>query len=279
MLVVTKPTIRVIGKPQFIENPDFLIPDDGTDGEKIGAYAAKRCYRSKGKDGRANLANQRAVVSSKHGSVLAHMQYVLDISGITRAASLELNRHGLNISQESTRYADFENGEGSIVLEPYYAALWKKHGFTMENNWIMIDGESYHPDITPYDAEQYLVAGLVEAARDDFQIYKAHVEQLMKLNPKNLKGVPLRKWARGKARNVLPNGLETAGVWSAGLRMWRNVIEQRSDRHAEPEIRRLAEAIFEALQPLAPVYFEDYIKTVGQDLDWITEYKTPYTKI
>jgi len=84
----------------------------------------------------------------------------------------------------------------------------------------------------------------------------------------------LRKWARGKARNVLPNGIETRGTWTNNIRGWRWFIESRSDRHAEPEIRVLADVVLNKLREVAPLYFVDFEKTDVVDgiPEWVPEY-------
>ena len=265
MKVITQPKVRVIGRSVFVENPDFLIPDDGTDAEKIGAYAAKRCYRSSGVNGRSNVENQTKVLENQHGSVLEHATVSLDISGITRACSLELNRHRQNaISQESTRYCDFENGDGAIVLEPYYAQLWGKHGH---------EYPAYHHafgGIGLSNPEQWLLFDMVYQAHLGFDTYKRQVEGLIDLNPFQLAGTELRKWARGKARNILPHALETAGVWTGNYRAWRWFIELRSNAAAEDEVRRLAEHIYWAIRPLAPAYFDDFTSTTVRGIDELT---------
>jgi thymidylate synthase ThyX len=91
-----------------------------------------------------------------------------------------------------------------------------------------------------------------------FDAYNRDVAWLMHMNPLELKGFDLRKWARGKARNVLPHALETRITYTGNVRAWRWFIESRSDKHAEPEIRRLAESILEVLKKEAPIYFTDF---------------------
>lgn len=256
--VILGPTVRVLAAPVYYPSESFPIPEDGTALERVGAHAAKKCYRSSGKNGRSNLDNQRAVVESKHGSVLQHLHVSLEIDGITRACSIELNRHDLDISQESTRYVDIEKS-GAIVLEPYFASLFRQ--FVMpevEGDAILayddVDGVVC---VDENNAAEVVLAGHVNQQLGAIEDYAQQVKALMELNPLKLSGFDLRKWARGKARNVLPHGLETSGVWTGNYRMWRWVIELRSHRAAEPEVRRLAGAIYDVLQALAPVYFED----------------------
>ena len=237
MKVITKPTVTVVAHTQFVPHPNYDIPPDGSEAERLGAFSAKGCYDSFSATGRANRENQREVISHGHGSVLEHATASLFIEGITRGLSLELNRHRhFSISQRSTRYV--EEDDGAIVLDPYYAGLYEREDLT--------------------EAETALLDEHLWTQTKSIDAYKAQVEKLMTMNPYKLEGFHLRKWARGKARNVLPHGLETRGTWTGNYRTWRHFIALRSHEAAEDEIRVLAGMVLCALQPLAPVYFEDF---------------------
>jgi thymidylate synthase (FAD) len=95
------------------------------------------------------------------------------------------------------------------------------------------------------------------------------------MNPLNLTGFDKRKWARGKARNILPHALETRITYTGNLRAWRWFIESRSDRHAEPEIRRLANVVLTTLRNEAPLYFEDFVNMGDYDgiPEWVPEFR------
>ena len=126
MRIITEPKATLIAKQVFLGHPEYLIPEDGNDATKIGAFAAKGCYDSFGVNGRANEANQSAILEHAHGSVLEHIVFTFFIEGITRGLSLESNRHRqLAVSQRSTRYTAEE--DAAIVLEPYYAELYEKY--------------------------------------------------------------------------------------------------------------------------------------------------------
>lgn len=57
------------------------------------------------------------VIRSGHHSVLEHVQLTFLISGISRAASMQLIRHRLcNISQQSQRYCEFKDGAFEYVI-------------------------------------------------------------------------------------------------------------------------------------------------------------------
>ena len=311
MKVILEPKVKVIAHSQFLGHPDYPIPTDGGDAIQLCAFAAKSCYDSFGVDGRPNIDNQIGILEHKHGSVMEHFYVSVFIEGVTRALTLELNRHRLlNISQRSTRYVKEE--DSAIVLEPYYAELYKKwNRIILEMKYDMADevsqrvserGVSYCCADQPMlifaqDSDPCMLWGfhspwdLKEKLGEEYSIifdhiqhstmavfeYQQEVEKLMKLNPNNLSGFDLRKWARGKARNILPHALETRAVYTANLRAWRWIIEVRSGEGAEPEIRRLAHQLFMALSDVAPLHFDDFSMT--RIIDGYPVYTPKYSKV
>jgi len=288
MKVITGPKVTLIGHTIFKEHSTYKIPADGTGIERLGAFAAKGCYDSFGETGRACQENQREIIEHRHGSVLEHSYASLFLEGITRALTLELNRHRLfNISQRSTRYTKEE--DSAIVLEPYYADIWNRYRCSLDESGKLVspqfpylwDGpnikypEGLWSENVPVDYR--LLSKFIEQCDAAIGEYADQVEMLVRLNPNKLEGFALRKWARGKARNVLPHALETRGTWTMNFRAWRWFIEARSNRHAEPEIRRLAEHVLVVLKPLAPIYFEDF--QLNAIVDNIPEYVPQHSKI
>lgn len=201
-------------------------------------------------------------------SVLEHASVSFYVEGVTRALTLEMNRHRhLSISQESTRYVD--EGNSGIVLEPYLAALYTR----VQKGWASRE-------------EGELVARHLQSSEEAIREYSRQVDMLEELNPLSLEGFDLRKWARGKARNILPHNLESKITYTANLRAWRHFLELRSERHAEPEIRRLCSYIYHELKRYAPLYFDDEqyeIEMFPQtDIKWyplFPEYKPRHRKV
>lgn len=272
MKIITKPTVEVIARPQFIGSSTFEIPDDGNDSVKLGSFSAKVCYDSVGKNGRSNELNQKRIIETAHGSVLEHINYTLYITGITRGLSLESNRHRqLAVSQRSTRYTAEE--DAAVVLEPYFATLYEKYeSFVNDPTFDDISRvDNFNLD------ELNLLGSHLASLQMAFDAYQRDVAWLMKMNPLNLTGFDLRKWARGKARNVLPHALETRITYTGNLRAWRWFIESRSDKHAEPEIRRLAVEIYKALSVEVPIYFQDF--SVTETYDGIDVLVPTYRKV
>lgn len=284
MKVITGCSAIAVGHSVFVEHPIYKIPEDGTEAERLGAFAAKGCYDSFGVDGRACIANQRQIIEFAHGSVLEHSYVSLFIEGVTRALTLELNRHRpFNISQRSTRYTKEE--DSAIVLEPFYSSIWFRYRLAWDevDDALLIPAQFENsdpqavPDETAYPQDLFLLIVFLKQCRSAVNEYKRQVKILSELNPEKLDGFTLRKWSRGKARNVLPHALETRGTWTMNMRAWRWFIEARSNRHAEPEIRRLAEKVLSVLQPLAPTYFEDF--HLEGIYDGIPEYVPTHSKI
>lgn len=59
-----------------------------------------------------------------------------------------------------------------------------------------------------------------------------------------------------QARAVLPNALATTVIMTANLREWRHVLKLRTSSKAHPQMRQVAEMIFEILYGKLPVVFE-----------------------
>jgi thymidylate synthase ThyX len=168
MQIITEPKVTVVAKQVFLGHPDYLIPSDGDDATKLGAFAAKGCYDSFGENGRANEKNQLTILEHRHGSVLEHITFSLFIEGITRGLSLESNRHRqLAVSQRSTRYTAEE--DAAIVLEPYYAELYEKY-----KPWLE---DATKEDITPwFDIDELnLLVAHITSMEQSFMSYERDV--------------------------------------------------------------------------------------------------------
>lgn len=69
--------------------------------------------------------------------------------------------------------------------------------------------------------------------------------------------------AREIARTVLPVGLYTELVWKQDLRNLLHLIKLRTDPHAQYEIRVMAQAMYDLVEPLFPATvkaFDDYVR-------------------
>ena len=75
MKVITGCAACVVGHSVFVEHPIYKIPEDGTDAERLGAFAAKGCYDSYGVDGRSCIDNHLKI--RFHHSYFSVCGYIL----------------------------------------------------------------------------------------------------------------------------------------------------------------------------------------------------------
>lgn len=249
LTVITSPGVFVTSAPVFFPHPKYELPAHDNPAENIIAMGGKVCYDSYGPDGRSVAQHVIGLLDQGHESVLEHANFGLFIEGISRACSHEIVRHraGFSPSQRSTRFT--EEGDAAMVLEPYYADIYERQRV----------GEKYVSD-----RESYLLGLAVRSFESDLEVYRETVRDLSAMadGERAKVGAPLdgksfRKWVRGKARNVLPHALETRMLMTGNLRAWRHFLLMRSSRYAEAEVRRLADAVYSVLRPLAPNAFSD----------------------
>lgn len=241
MNIITTPAVWLLSRPTFTAHPLYALPMHKVEAENIIATAGKVCYDSYGLDGRAVDEHIKGLVNSGHGSVLEHAHVGIFIEGISRGCSHEIVRHRMfNYSQRSTRYT--AEGGAAIVLDPFYAKLWEK-------------------DQRSHD-ESFLLERFLNSAQRSIAEYEVQVETLERLAPIGIHPRDRRKWCRGKARQLLPHALETRMVMTGNLRAWRHFFLMRTSRHAEAEIRRLAELVFAMVHPIAPAVFADLKRQV-----------------
>lgn len=280
--IITEPSVHVLAVPTFMPHPKYHLPTNpskdlgspfkelqGTPSEQLIAHAGKGCYDAYGEDGRDIEKHIRTLVDSGHGSVLEHACISLFIEGISRGCSHEFVRHraGFAYSQRSTRYVD--ESECAVVLEPYMAELYEQRLRLLDKTPRQFVSES----IERYQLSEYLTS-----LENSIVDYKASVERLLTLAPPNLEKRDQRKWARGKARQLLPISIETRMTVTANLRAWRHFIIMRSSRYAEAEIRRLAEMIYYKLYNLAPSVFSDMALNC-EKVDGFLEHNTNLKKV
>lgn len=231
--------VQLIARPEFIELPEQLGTPrhdqlQGPAAQKIVETAARTCYDSFGK-GRSSNEHAQHILDVGHGSVLEHVQYTFFITGVSRGLTHELVRHrvGVAISQRSTRYVDESSSP-----------------------WIM------HPILVDYlkrTEDGDLRRRWSEAVQGCQIVYREIVEKLQcDLTERGVDALTARKQARGAARGILGNALETELVWSANVRTLRHVIEMRASSAADAEIRGLGCWLLSIMTRELPVYFKDY---------------------
>lgn len=161
-------------------------------------------------------------------SVLEHSVWNFLFTGVSRSLTHELIRHraGFGYSQLSQRYVDES-----------------------------VD-EYVEPDCIAADPELHEV--WLQSITKAHQTYVTLVARLLETAPPELTGTDKRKWARQAARSVLPNATETKIFVTANARALRHFIEMRGNKHADTEIRKLANAVLILMRQESPNLFGDY---------------------
>lgn len=218
-----------------------------SDADMLIELAGRSCYMSFGTELNNNITRVREdpveyltnILRSRHGSVLEHASVTFAFHNVSRVLTHELVRHrvGTGISQESGRYVRTD------VIRA----------------WIP-------PELEPVRRE---VIEILETLED----FEREIGE--KLDVDGM-GFEQKKRVTSAMRRVLPNGAATTIIWTANFRTLRHVIEVRTSRHAEREIRLVFARVAEIMQERYPLLFGDF---VAEEVDGINEYTTPYSKV
>lgn len=218
--------------------------------EGLVEFMGRLCYKSWDTGLNANVTKVREdrgdyllnILRSGHGSVLTHTWFNFVIHNGSRVFTAEMNRHavGTAISEQSLRYVrldkDIPFRLPSNVLKEESCGLMQRAVKHLED----VIGEIYN----------------IEGINSEEEFFK-------------------KKTITSAVRRIAPLGMATEEGWSGNIRAIRHVIEMRTSRHAEEEIRLIADQIAEIMQKKCPLLFGDYIQ-VDVDADapeWDTEYR------
>lgn len=208
------------------------------DAELLIEFAGRTCYRSWEPGLNPNVEKIRTdrreyfanLLASGHGSVFEHANFTFVFHDVSRVFTHELVRHraGSAFSQESLRYVRL--AEIGFRTAPALAELGEQ---AVE-----------------------IVERLETFQRD------AAAELLDDETPFSVK-----KEVTSALRRLAPIGLSTEIVWTANVRTIRHVIEQRTARGAEEEMRLVFDAVAEKTIAEAPLLFQDFERR--DDGSWV----------
>ena len=225
------------------------------------------------------------IKETAHGSVLEGAVYTFIFENVSRSLSLELIRHRtISPSQLSQRYVD--ESDTLFCVPPDLSDEVKLAQDMMWSIDLEADLKSEKDTFSAkYVAKYGVNAALkaieignlwIDAVESQKECYIKLVDYLSQ-KENNLSGTDKRKFARQAARSILGNATETKIVMTGNARAWRNFIELRANRHADPEIRVLAYMVWQKLNEESPNLFGDY-KEEKLD-DGTFELTTPYRKV
>ena len=200
---------------------EIMSPIDGQAIMKLLELAGRTCYKSE--DLIKTDSCDRfvgAILSKHHESVIEHASITVKFIG-SRAMSHQLVRHRIaSYSQESQRYCNYTRDKfGGDII---FIKPRKYDGWSTDTQEVFDDALS--------------------VAESNYN----YLVQDCKLQPQD-------------ARDVLPNACKTEVVVTMNLRSWRHFFKMRTDKHAQDEIRYLANLVLTEFKKELPVIFGDIL--------------------
>jgi thymidylate synthase (FAD) len=257
VFLIARPAIELAGMRAYLEDvggeswlqrrleePQEGAGGDLNHGELVVEFGGRACYRSWEPGLNPNVTKVRTdrreyfanILRSGHGSVLEHANYSFAIRNCSRVFTHELVRHraGSAFSQESLRYVRLTD-----------------IGFRVP------------PALEPVREQ---VLSIVEQL-EEFQVSAAKELGIEE------DGVPfhVKKEVTSALRRLAPIGLSTDILWTANARTLRHVIEMRTAKGAEEELRLVFDQIARVMQVEAPNLFQDF--TQQDDGSWVPEHR------
>lgn len=221
-----------------------------SDGEILTSFYAKLCYASLTLGHNLNVSrvrdipdNLRATWDQGHGSVWEHASLNFVVRDCSRVFTHELVRHraGTAFSQTSGRYVRGDSVD--IVFDPI---------------------------LEPVRAEVESLQGLVEVR---------YAEIVRKMGLDEMKDFALKKKITSALRRVLPNGQSNEIGFSVNLRALRHVVQMRTSRHAEWEIRDVFGQVYRLTRERYPLLFHGAVETMVDGLVEVSGMRMqPYEK-
>lgn len=257
--------LKASGNEDFNADVNEAVRDGVSGGEVLCSTAAKICYASLtlGKNSnvrriRAIRDNLKAVYNTGHGSVLEHCQLNFIVRNLSRVATHELVRHraGFAFSQTSGRYCRLEDID--LVWDPILDPVKD----------LFLDHMRTTAD-TVYQAECALGLRKPPPAFpsalpcDCLSLRYAQYGDPERPEPADVRWVPddtfdfeRRKKLTSAIRRIAPNGQANEIFFSANLRALRHVVQLRTSRHAEQEIRNIFDQVYRLVKAKFPTVFE-----------------------
>jgi thymidylate synthase (FAD) len=224
------------GQVEFLRDMSIAEEDGMSSGMILVSLYAKLCYRSLVLGKNSNIGKTReiadnitATIRSGHGSVFEHCNLNFLTTDCSRVFTHELVRHrvGTAFSQTSGRYCTVEDAE--LVLPP-------------ELEEKIIPG--YMADRSIGDAMRDLLSMIKQNVR--------HYRTLLKLDDPGT-DFATKKRLTSALRRIMPNGATNEIGWTVNVRSLRHMLELRTSRYAEWEIRQVFHDVGEIIRAKFPM--------------------------
>lgn len=214
--------LRDSGNEDFLETVEVARQKGLSQADILCSFYAKLCYKSLTLGQNANVtrirdieSNLNSIVETGHGSVFEHVQLNFVVRNCSRVFTHELVRHrvGTAFSQTSGRYVALENID--FVLDPILAPV--EH--IVKNTLTTIE-----------IAAQKMRETLITEGMD----------------------FATKKKITSAIRRIAPNGGSNEVGFSLNIRSLRHIIQMRTSRHAEWEIRHIFNQVAKLIEERYP---------------------------
>lgn len=221
-----------------------------SEGEALCSFYAKLCYSSLTTKKNKNISKVRGIAANikgtfdqGHGSVFEHCWLNFVTTSCSRVFTHELVRHrvGTAHSQTSGRYV--RGNEIDFVFDPILEPV----NHVIESTLGEIE-EGY------YKAESLMGLNGREALKH-YGIFDPDRYAKEQLGIDDLDNIPMdrKKKITSALRRILPNGQSNEIGWSVNVRSLRHFLMVRSNRHAEWEIRKVADQVYRIVEEKFPL--------------------------
>lgn len=233
--------LKDTNQTEFLFDIEQARAEGLNEGEILCSLYAKLCYKSLVLGQNDNLSkirsiadNIEATIESGHGSVFEGCMLNFCVTDCSRVFTHELVRHrvGTAFSQTSGRYV--RSDELNLVIDPILAPINED----------------------------------VENLRG--QIESWYNEMVQKLGLNEMKNFSQKKKMTSALRRLMPNGQSNEIGVSFNIRSLRHLIELRTSRHAEWEIRYVFNDIYYLVKNKYPSIFADASSEIIDDIPEIT---------
>jgi thymidylate synthase (FAD) len=233
--IIARPALNMEAVQQFLadENVVWQRTPGAKEAEEIVELGGRICYMSFGaaQSPRTTSEYLHNLVEMGHESVLEHAVWTVMIAGISRSFSHQLVRHraGFSFSQLSQQYHDETDAKfvlpEAVKNDARATEIWKA---------VMIGSKAAYKKIL------------------------TNVDETLAASDPTLTPKERRRALRSVARSVLPNATETKVMVTANARALRHFLCVRGGIIGDPEMRRVAAALFELMVKEAPAIFDDF---------------------
>ena len=237
----------------------------GTEAEQLSELAGRRCYKAFAPGLNPNVTKIRSdsakyhanLLQMGHGSVYEHNRGIFAFEGISRVFTHELCRNRAGMKMQG------HNQEDEEIL-----AVWGQDDTQ--------DDDGYSQESLRYvrlDNLDFWIPPTIQANKEAMALFKEAVETMEQWQKKladifqieNIESFAEKKKLTSCFRRIAPIGLATGIIWSSNLRALRWVLEQRTSRHAEVEIRIVFNEVGDIALKKWPFIFQDFKKIDTND--------------